>query len=109
MITGHFIGIVEQVDGIYLVIPVALFILLAVGVILGRRPEVCPSCHQRKLRCLQWVRATIVRDGKRAPDSWSYLLCDSCGARYKQRLGGDFEIPSEQEWAKHCSCKPVKS
>jgi len=63
----------------------------------------CPACGKQSLRYRQWILATVIINGKRAPDSWCYLLCESCGARYKQHRGRDFEIPSDEEWNRHCS------
>lgn len=66
-------------------------------------PEPCPSCGQQTLRCVQWLRATIVVDGQRAPASWCYFVCDSCAGRYRRDIrGGGFTAPSEEEWRLHC-------
>jgi hypothetical protein len=69
----------------------------------------CPSCSNRTLRRVQFIRATVLRDGQRAPDSWSYFLCSSCGVRLKQHLGAAFTTPTEEEWAQHCSNRSVSS
>jgi hypothetical protein len=63
---------------------------------------VCPECGLDSLRCVQWILATVLIDGKRAPDSWSYFLCESCGARFKQHLGKDFTKATDTEWAEDC-------
>jgi hypothetical protein len=79
--------------GIVLAFPTAVLISAAAGAVISRRREHCPACGQRRLR---WVQ--LIRRG-RARESWSYFLCESCGARYKQRVGGEFEIPSEADLA----------
>lgn len=72
------------------------------GWLLAKHRGICPSCHRRALRCVQWIRATIVVNGQRAPDSWSFFLCESCGARWKRHLGRGLESPSEDEWVQYC-------
>jgi hypothetical protein len=73
------------------------------GWFIGRRRQVCPTCSRRALRCVQWIRATVLIEGRRAPDSWSYFLCESCGAHFKRHIGREFEVPSEAEWAQYCA------
>ena len=79
-----------------------LVLCILVGWLLGQKQSICPNCNCQSLRCVQWIRATVMIDGQRAPASWCYFLCESCGARYKQHLKGDFEIPSEAEWTQYC-------
>jgi hypothetical protein len=43
----------------------------------------CPACSERGLKSVNFIRATIVIDGRRAPDFWSYYECDRCGAGFK--------------------------
>jgi DNA-directed RNA polymerase subunit RPC12/RpoP len=43
----------------------------------------CRRCGKRRLTSRQFVRATVVRDGRRAPDAWTYYQCGSCGKRWK--------------------------
>lgn len=64
---------------------------------------VCPSCSKPALQQVQFIRATIIRDGRRAPDSWSYFWCSACEARFKQRPGGGFTQPTSEEWSQYCS------
>ncbi|GMU39130.1 MAG: hypothetical protein AMXMBFR22_33210 [Phycisphaerae bacterium] len=50
-----------------------------------------------------WIRATMVNDaGERHPDSWTYYECDRCGARSKVFLDGRVEVPTTDEWQRHC-------
>jgi hypothetical protein len=90
--------------------------LIAAGVVLGafllyllvvrllvRQREVCPSCGEQTLRLVQFIRATVIIDGRRAPDAWRYLLCESCGSRYKQHIGREMEVPFDEEWEHYCS------
>ena len=78
------------------------------GWMASRRRWICPTCKSRALRCVQWIHATVMIDGRRAPDSWSYFSCDSCGAHFKQHLGRDFVTPSAEEWIQYCAPKTVK-
>ena len=91
---------IAVIVGIVAGIPIIYFFA---GWLLSGRRRVCPSCGRRSLRCVQWIRATVLIDGRRAPDSWIYFLCESCGARLKRHLDRDFEVPSEAEWAQYCS------
>jgi hypothetical protein len=50
-----------------------------------RRP--CPACGQRGLKCVNWIRATVLVNGRRAPDSESYYVCEQCGAAHKLHRG----------------------
>ena len=43
----------------------------------------CPACGTRGLKCVNFIMATVLVDGKRAPDSWSYYRCDKCGKPFK--------------------------
>lgn len=44
--------------------------------------------------------ATIIVDGKRAPDSWAYYCCERCGARFKKH-GERFEPADAEEWKQY--------
>ncbi|QIF05275.1 hypothetical protein [Roseimicrobium sp. ORNL1] len=89
---------------LFIAIPVvACALYLLAGWLLGRQRRACPACAQKEVRCVQWIRATVLIDGRRAPDSWCYYLCDACGARFKQHLGKDYEVPSDEEWEAQCS------
>jgi len=54
------------------------------------------ACGMRGLKCVNFIRATIEVDGKRTPDSWSYYVCEKCGAGFKWHRGLWSNI-SEQE------------
>jgi transposase-like protein len=60
----------------------------------------CPSCSQERLKRIQFVRATVLVDGRRAPDSWSYYECGSCGARFREQRG-EYRSPTAEEWHAH--------
>jgi hypothetical protein len=47
----------------------------------------CSACGKRGLNCVESIRATIVVNGKRAPDSWSFYVCGKCGAAFKSHQG----------------------
>lgn len=81
------------------IIGLAALLILATGaVILNRQREECPACKKRCLRFVSLIRETIIVNGKRVPDACSYFVCESCGARIKQQIGGGFEVPSDEEW-----------
>ena len=40
--------------------------LVAVSIYRGR----CPACGRRGMKCVNFIRATVVIDGRRAPDYW---------------------------------------
>jgi hypothetical protein len=92
--------LVAIVAGVLIGIP-ALYLLIACLHFRYYRAR-CPACGHRGLKCVQWIRATIEVDGKRAPASWTYFRCESCGAKYKQHIGRELEIASEEEWARFC-------
>jgi hypothetical protein len=66
------------------------------------KPLLCPACSTASLRLMEFIRATIVVDGRRAPEAWAYFQCDECSARFKQYLGGELTTPSDEEWDKFC-------
>ena len=67
--------------------PALLYGLALVGSVLERKycRRRCLACFKRGLRCFDFVRATIVVDGKRAPDWWADYRCERCGAVYRRR------------------------
>src|SRR5687768_7758059 len=67
----------------------------------NRKREKCPVCAAKKLRCVQSIRATVLIDGKRAPDSWSYFECEACGAHRKLHRG-ELSIVADDEWQHYC-------
>lgn len=58
--------------------------------------DVCPGCGQRALVMVNFIRATVIVDGKTAPDSWSCHVCESCGSRWRGR-GREWEPIPEGE------------
>lgn len=50
-----------------------------------RRP--CFACLRRGLKCESCILATVVVNGEPAPDSWSYYVCEKCGAAFKRHRG----------------------
>ena len=61
--------------------PAILYGLMLVFMRVYRRR--CPTCGKRALTLVNFFRATIAINGKRAPDFWSYFECDNCGAAFK--------------------------
>jgi hypothetical protein len=82
---------------------VALALCLFAAWRMPRRRLLCPSCGQASLRCGQRLLMTVMVDGRRAPDNCSYFVCDSCGGKFKQHSCAAFTIPTDAEWAFHCS------
>lgn len=57
----------------------------------------CPRCGERQLRMVNFIRATVMVNGHRAPDSWSFYNCEACSARLKLH-SGQWSDASEAEW-----------
>lgn len=72
---------------IFVLTVAGLMSVLACILIRAMRPLPCPSCGHRRLRCINFIKATILVDGKRAPDWWAYYACPSCGAMSKHHRG----------------------
>lgn len=87
---------------------VALIVIVALGLTacvvfvggtLAQRAESqrpCPECGAQALRWVTFLRATVLVDGRRAPDSWSLHECEACGVRLKDHRG-TWEVPSESD------------
>lgn len=59
----------------------------------------CPVCDARRLRWVQFVRATHVVDGRRTPTSWSYHECSRCHSRLRcNTQSGQWFHVDEREW-----------
>lgn len=64
----------------------------------------CPKCQEKKLESRGAIRATVLINGKRAPDSWTYYECTACAARWKKYISGtsydrpEWQTPSDDEW-----------
>jgi hypothetical protein len=61
-----------------------------------------PFLRRRALKFAVRILTSVIIQGRKAPDTWTYFVCESCGAHYK-RYDGDFVVPSDQEWAEFCS------
>ena len=109
----YFQAIIEAIVGTIVFAGAMLGLYLFVLWIIGGYRSKCPQCYAkaipeplsgearrvvpRNLRMVGFVRATVLINGKRAPDSWSFYLCDSCGARLKFHRG-QFSAPTDSEW-----------
>lgn len=62
----------------------------------------CPKCEKRELTLVNWIRATVLINNQRAPDSWSYYLCERCNSRLKlhRDVWSDVNI---EEWTANCA------
>lgn len=58
--------------------------------------RVCPACGLRGLKCVNFIRATVLVEGKRAPDHWAYYVCEKCGAAFKLHHGAWGPVPEEE-------------
>lgn len=47
---------------------------------------------------VQWIRATVLIEGQRAPASWTYYRCPTCGERYRRDLGGPMVEANDDDW-----------
>ena len=56
----------------------------------------CPTCHQRGMVSVNHVMATVVIDGRRAPDQWSYYRCEKCGVVLKLHRGEWKPVPDDE-------------
>jgi hypothetical protein len=74
--------------------PALLYGLLLVFAALHRGR--CAACGQRGLKCVGATLATVVVNGRRAPDSWSYYACDKCGAAFKLHCDQWTRVPAEE-------------
>ena len=55
----------------------------------------CPGCGEPTLETFNFIKATIVVDGQRAPDSYKLVRCQNCSAEWKLR-GERFEPHSAE-------------
>ena len=67
-----------------LLLPVIVLALPPVLALLAPR---CPACGQRGLKCVGGADATILVDGKRAPDSWFDYRCPKCDGLFRDHRG----------------------
>ena len=79
--------------------PAILYGLLLVATAISRKyyRRRCPKCSMRGLKSVNFIRATIVINGKRAPDSWSYYVCERCGAAFKLHHGRWLDVPEDEK------------
>jgi len=56
----------------------------------------CLRCGEKKLRVVNFIRATVLIDGRRAPDSWTLYQCDGCSARLRRHLDGHWSEAGEE-------------
>jgi C4-type Zn-finger protein len=49
--------------------------------------EDCPNCSKDTLQIVNFLKATILINGRRAPDSYMILECSHCGYRYRKSKG----------------------
>ena len=54
--------------------------LIAVGLSTRFYRSRCPKCEQRGLKMIDFIQATVVINGKRAPDHWADYECEKCRA-----------------------------
>ena len=73
------------VVGVILAIPTAILISAGLGALIKfmKEPAICPRCGSRSLLQVNFIRATILVNGRRAPDSWSLHNCRQCNARLR--------------------------
>jgi hypothetical protein len=86
--------------GIVLAFPLAILVTIVLGaplVGLDRLLRRCPRCGRRGgMTLVNFIRATVVIDGRRAPDHWSYYRCRRCGARLKHHHDQWGDVPDAE-------------
>ena len=80
--------------------PAAIAISAFLGWLLSFHRDICPQCGQQALRTVNLIKATILVEGVRRPDSWTYHLCESCGARLKKHRGA-WKPATPDEWDRY--------
>lgn len=60
-------------------------------------PDKCPQCGERGLDLVNFILATVVIDGRRAPDSWSYYVCRKCDAWLKHHRKEWGPVPEHEK------------
>ena len=75
---------------VYAIILIAVPVIATEWVRASIRERTCRSCGERALKQVNWIRATVLIDGRRAPDSWTCYCCQSCGARYRRKISGEW-------------------
>jgi hypothetical protein len=56
----------------------------------------CPACGRRGLVCVNRTLATVVVNGRRAPDSWTFYACEHCGAGFKYHRGAMSSVSADE-------------
>jgi hypothetical protein len=83
--------------------PGIVYVLAMFAVAIGSMyfPRRCPRCGQRGLIRVNSALATIIIDGKRTPDSWSYERCQKCNAHLKRHRSQWLDV-QDAEWEAEC-------
>ena len=63
------------------------FALVAAALASTYYRRLCSACGRRGLKSVNFIRATVVVNGRRAPDFWSYYICELCGSGFKLHRG----------------------
>lgn len=72
------------------------FALLAAALAMKYYRRPCFTCKQRGLTFVNWIRATVENNGKAVHDSWSYYLCEKCGAGFKLHHGTWIRVSKDE-------------
>lgn len=83
------------------VVATAALAYLAALFAVSRHRKRCPACGLKTLRYVQCTRATVLIEGRRAPDSWTYFECETCCSHQKQHRG-IFSVVADDEWQRYC-------
>ena len=78
--------------------PAILYVLALILLALKEKylPRRCPTCERRGLHCVNLIKATILIDGQRAPDHWSYWICDRCNDELKLHQNKWLPVPENE-------------
>jgi DNA-directed RNA polymerase subunit RPC12/RpoP len=54
--------------------------------------EDCPNCGQKTLKIVNFLKATVLVNGQRAPDTYTIYQCEQCQKRYsKSKMSNHLE------------------
>jgi hypothetical protein len=59
--------------------------------------EACPHCQQNALEVINVLKATVVINGKRAPDTYFVYHCSNCKKRYQKSLRDEIFVELENK------------
>jgi transposase-like protein len=87
--------------GVALAFPLAILVSIVLGAVVQTYQWLtlrCPRCGRtRGMKVVNFIRATVMIDGRRAPDFWSYYACRKCGSQLKLHHGQWGDVPEAEK------------